>query len=111
MSSYQDVDWGYGANDAPVTDDPLPLLELDAHLARKGYQRSAPSDRYAPPSRVLHWLKDGAPPITLAAPQYGAAGYDNLVYDLHDIRDMLKHLDLQGVDGHQLVAKRRAQAK
>jgi len=105
MPSYQDVDWGYG-NDAPVTDDPLPILALDEHLGRMGYRRKA-QDQYAPPSRLLHWEKDGAPPITLAAPQFKAEGYDNLVYDLYDIRDMLKHLNRDGMDGHELVAKRR----
>jgi hypothetical protein len=110
MSSYQDVDWGYGENDAPVTPEPLPLWDLDAHLARKGYQRKY-VDKYAPPSRILHWEKEGAPLITLAAPQFTAEGYDGLVYDLNDIRDMLKHLDLHRLDGHELVARKRAQVK
>src|SRR5262245_9636690 len=109
-SSYQDVDWGYG-NDAPVTDDPLPLWSLDAHLARRGYQRKPPADPYAPPEHVLHWEKKGAPPITLAAPQFRAEGYDGLVYDLYDVRDMLKHLDMDGMAGHELVAKRRTQVR
>ena len=51
------------------------------------------------------------PPITLAAPQFQAEGYDNLVYDIYDIRDMLKHLNTEGVAGHELVAKRRTQVK
>jgi hypothetical protein len=50
-----------------------------------------------------------APPITLAAPQFQAQGYDGLVYDLYDIRDMLKHLNSDGMTGHELVAKRRTQ--
>lgn len=108
-SSYQDVDWGYG-NDAPATQDPLPLFALDAHLHRKGYARKA-QDKYAPPSQLLHWEKDGAPPITLAAPQFAAEGYDGLVYDLNDIRDLLKHLNMEGLDGHALKAKRRPQVK
>jgi hypothetical protein len=111
MSSYQDVDWGYG-NDAPVTEDPLPLSALDVHLARMGYRREV-QDKYAPPQRLLHWEKAGANPISLAAPQYKADEYDNLVYDLHDIRDLLKHLNTDGVDtgGHELVATRRKRAK
>jgi hypothetical protein len=109
-SSYQDVDWGYG-NDAPVTEDPLPIWALDQHLARMGYHRNTPTDPYAPPSRILHWEKDGAPPITLAAPQFKAEGYDNLVYDLYDIRDMLKHLNSDGMAGHELVAKKRKQVQ
>jgi hypothetical protein len=108
MSSYQDVDWGYGDN-APTTEDPLPIWTLDQHLRRLGYRRPPP-DQFAPPCFLLHWLKDGAPPITLAAPQFRAEGYDSLVYDLHDVRDMLKHLNMDGVDGHELVARRRVQA-
>jgi len=112
MPSYQDVDWGYG-DDAPATGDPLPLWDLDVHLARKGYRRKA-QDIYAPLPKVLHWeCQGGAPPITLAAPQFQAEGYDNLVYDLNDIRDMLKHLNNESVakSGHELVAKRRTQVK
>jgi hypothetical protein len=45
----------------------------------------------------------------LAAPQFQAQGYDGLVYDLYDIRDMLKHLNSDGMTGHELVAKRRTQ--
>lgn len=108
-SSYQDADWGYG-NDAPVTHDPLPLSALDEHLARMGYHRKA-LDKFAPPSFLLQWEKEGVPPITLAAPQFEADGYDNLVYDLNDIRDMLKHLKTDGMAGHELVAKRRTQVK
>lgn len=109
MSSYQDVDWGYG-NDAPTTGDPLPIWALDQHLHRLGYQRVA-QDKYAPPSFLLHWVKEGAPPITLAAPQFRAEGYDGLVYDLADIRDMLAHLNMAGLDGHELVARKRAQVR
>ena len=86
------------------------LSALNEHLARFGYQMK-PIDPLAPPSHLLHWLKDGANPITLTAPQYRAEGYDNLVYDLHDIRDMLKHLHSDGIgEGHELVARRRTQA-
>jgi hypothetical protein len=109
MSSYQDVDWGYG-NNAPVTKDPLPLSALDQHLARLGYHRKG-HDPFQPPSFLLHWEKEGACPITLAAPQFAAEGYDNLVYDLHDIRDLLKHLNTDGMAGHELVAKKRKQAQ
>jgi hypothetical protein len=109
MPSYQDVDWGYG-NNAPVTNDPLPLWALDEHLARLGYLREA-QDPLSPLPRLLQWEKKGATPITLAAPQFQAEGYDNLVYDLYDIRDMLKHLNTDGIAGHELVAKRRTQVK
>lgn len=107
--SYQDVDWGYG-NDAPVTHDPLPIWALDEHLARMGYHRKG-QDKYAPPAFLLHWEKEGAPPITLVAPQFTAEGYDGLVYDLNDIRDMLKHLNTDGMAGHELVAKKRKQVE
>jgi hypothetical protein len=110
MPPYQDVDWGYG-NNAPVTSDPLPLWALDQHLARLGYHRKPPDDPLSPFSRLLQWEKKDATPITFAAPQFQAEGYDNLVYDLYDIRDMLKHLNTDGIAGHELVAKRRTQVK
>ncbi len=75
------------------------------------------SNPLAPLPRTLQWEKHGTkrtdivPPITLAAPQFKAEGYDNLVYDLNDIRDMLKHLELDRLDGHVLTAKRRVQVK
>jgi hypothetical protein len=35
----------------------------------------------------------------MAAPQFRADGYyDQLVYDLNDVRDMLAHLNSDGVD-------------
>jgi hypothetical protein len=109
MSSYQDVNWGYNT-DAPITEDPLPLSALNDHLARFGYQMTA-VDPLSPLAGVLiQWEKKGAPPITLAGPQFRAENYyDQLVYDLHDIRDMLSHLNKDGISsaGHELVAKRR----
>lgn len=105
ISSYQDADWGYN-NNAPVTDAPLPLSALNEHLAQYGYQMQ-PKDPYSP-SCLIHWTKTGAPPITMAAPQFQAVGYDDqLVYDLHDIRDMLEHLFGDDQNGHELQAKRR----
>jgi hypothetical protein len=59
----------------------------------------------------IQWTKPNADPITLAAPQFQAAGYyDQLVYDLYDIRDLLKHLGRQELEavGHELRAARRA---
>ncbi len=106
MSSYQDVNWGYNT-DAPVTENPLPLSALNTHLARLGYQMR-PRDHLSP-EQLIHWEKKDGIPITLAAPQFRADGYyDELVYDLYDIRDMLAHLNRDGISaGHELVAKRR----
>lgn len=106
MPSYQDVEWGYNQN-APVTEDPLPLSGLNAHLAKSGYQMKARDPLSHDFNYLIQWEKKGASPITLAAPQFQATGYyDQLVYDLHDIRDLLKHLNGNGLDGHELKASR-----
>ena len=108
MPSYQDVNWGYNNDAAPPTDNPFPLHALNEHLAKSGYQMK-PRDPYNP-FPIIQWEKKGANPITLAAPQYSADGYDELVYDLDDVRDMLAHLNSDGVDvgdGHELVARKR----
>jgi hypothetical protein len=109
ISSYQDVDWGYNTN-APITDNPLPLSAIDEYLDKFGYKRLPPADPLAP-EYFYHWVKPGAPTITMAAPQFRAEGYyDTLVYDIHDIRDMLEHLDsdeFDGPNGHELQAKHR----
>ena len=108
ISSYQDVDWGYNTN-APMTDNPLPLSALNEYLAKFGYQMQ-PKDPYSPDC-LIHWVKAGEDPITMAAPQFQAKGYyDQLVYDIHDVRDMLEHLnrdDFDAPNGHELQAKRR----
>ena len=80
--------------DAPETENPLPLGALDEHLDKLGYRRAAPADPLASES-FYHWIKDGAPAITMAKPQFQAKGYYNqLVYDIHDIQDMLERLGL-----------------
>jgi hypothetical protein len=87
----------------------LPLAALNSHFARLGYQM-APRDPFSPDyDYFIQWTKPGADPITLAAPQFQAAGYDQLVYDLYDIRDLLKHLGRPELEtiGHELRAARR----
>lgn len=106
MASYQDVNWGYNT-DAPTTDDPLTLAALNEHLARAGYQMKARDPLSPDYDQFITWEKEGADPIILAAPQFRAEGhYDQLVYELPDIRDMLKHLNREGLDGHELKASR-----
>jgi hypothetical protein len=57
---------------------------------------------------LIQWEKKDCAPITLAAPQFRAEGlYDQLVYELDDIRDMLSRLGGNGFGGHELLAKRQ----
>jgi hypothetical protein len=107
ISSYQDVNWGYNT-DAPTTDAPLSLGALNDYLATFGYFMQPKKDPYSPEC-LIHWVKKGSPiPITMAAPQFQHPDfYDQLVYDIFDVQDMLEHLDGDEIDGKELQAKRR----
>lgn len=104
---YQDVIWGPGIPEPLLTDSPVTFKRFQLVMNSASFFLC----KLDPSSCICHWenAKIGTM-ITTLMPDFRAIGYDELVYDMTYVLDLLPKLTGRGTpdEGHNLVATLRS---
>jgi hypothetical protein len=105
--AYQDVSWGPGKLEAPLTDAPVTFKRFQLVMNSAGFYLC----KLERESCIVHWESTKTNTIiTTLMPDFRAAGHDELVYDMAYVLDILPKLAGRGTanEGHNLVATLRS---
>lgn len=106
-ASYQDVAWSPSNLEPPLTDAPVTFKRFQLVMNSGGFFLCKMEKK----SCILHWENQKrALIITTLMPDFRATGYDELVYDMTYVLDLLPKLAGRGSpdEGHNLVATLRS---
>jgi hypothetical protein len=106
-TAYQDVVWGSGLPEAPVTDAPVTFKRFQLVMNSAAFFLC----KLDHGSCICHWENTKTETmITTLMPDFRAVGYDELVYDMTYVLDLLPKLAGRGTpdEGHNLVATLRS---